>query len=374
MRSRVGLLVVGVVLAGAGALCAAGVPAAVSPGSPTGALVEGRCPTFSWGIVEGAESYELVIYGVEEESEDTKPFLRQSFPGSVHSWTPSLESCLEQGGQYAWSVRAVGGKAATDWSAPSLFEVAEGPSEAEVEAALQIVRQYVAEAGAEPPRNDRGPAAGESTPPSGPQVSEPPVSLVAAAGDSDMVVNGAAVVTTATFGGAVAAMNRQCPGALGSQDRFTDCHNGTVRDNNTDLYWLKDASCAELGRKDWNTAQTVVASLADGSCGLTDGSQAGDWRQPTIREFCSAWSLSELIPCPASARKDSLISSSNSEPPRVVNPNPFVGIVWIEMWEYWSSSAFIVGPLAWEVTLANGDVETAPKTKENFIWPVRFSQ
>ena len=374
MLSKVGLLVLGVVLIGASAIMAAEVPVTVSPGSSTGSRIGDPCPTFSWGESDGAKSYELVVYRLGEEGEEAQRVLRRDFPGTVDGWTPSLDQCLERGGEYAWTVRAVGETAASEWSAPSLFEVTSAPSEAEFEAALQIVRQYVAEVGVEDSRNDRGSAAGESTPPSGPQVSEPLASHAAPAGDSDMVVNGAAVVTTATFGGAVAAMNRECPGALGSQDRYTDCGNGTVRDNNTGLYWLKDASCAELGREDWDTAQAAVAALADGSCGLTDGSQAGDWRQPTIREFCSAWSLSELIPCPPSARKDSLINSQTLEPPRVNNPNPFVGIVWIEMWSYWSSTAFVVGPLAWDVTLANGDVETAQKSQENFIWPVRFSQ
>ena len=59
---------------------------------------------------------------------------------------------------------------------------------------------------------------------------------------------------------------------------------GTVLDCNcnTQLVWLKDASCADLagtdaeGLADWDTANAAAASLADGTCGLTDSSVAGD--------------------------------------------------------------------------------------------------
>ncbi|MCH7667483.1 MAG: hypothetical protein IH936_16340, partial [Acidobacteria bacterium] len=70
--------------------------------------------------------------------------------------------------------------------------------------------------------------------------------------------------------------------------RYTDCGNGTVRDNRVGLLLLEDASCAELlntdgeGRGTWSTAKSAAAALANGTCGLTDGSSAGDWRLPTV--------------------------------------------------------------------------------------------
>ena len=66
--------------------------------------------------------------------------------------------------------------------------------------------------------------------------------------------------------------------------RFTDMGDGTIRDNETGLIWLKNASCSELpgtdtsGRADWDTATAAAAGLENGTCGLTDGSAAGDWR------------------------------------------------------------------------------------------------
>jgi len=74
---------------------------------------------------------------------------------------------------------------------------------------------------------------------------------------------------------------------------FTDNGNGTVTDNRTCLIWLQDASCADLpgtdtnGKANWDTAKTAASSLANGTCGLTDGSQAGDWHLPTIQELQS---------------------------------------------------------------------------------------
>lgn len=65
--------------------------------------------------------------------------------------------------------------------------------------------------------------------------------------------------------------------------RFTDNTDGTVTDNLTGLIWLKDAGC--IGVRDNNSASAQAAALANGSCGLSDGSTAGQWRLPTIKEL-----------------------------------------------------------------------------------------
>ncbi len=65
---------------------ATGPPVAVSPGDASKlALIGDTCPTFSWGEVDGAKSYELVVYRIGEEGEEAEPVLRQTFAGSVSS-------------------------------------------------------------------------------------------------------------------------------------------------------------------------------------------------------------------------------------------------------------------------------------------------
>jgi len=75
--------------------------------------------------------------------------------------------------------------------------------------------------------------------------------------------------------------------------RFTDRGDGTVRDNLTGLIWLKDAGC--LGKVTWSEALTLSNALASGSCGLSDGSAAGDWHLPNFVELVSLlqWSRTE---------------------------------------------------------------------------------
>lgn len=122
-------------------------PVAVSPGHSEGlAVVEARCPTFSWSEADGAESYELVVYRISAEGEAAEPVLQERFEGSIESWTPSLERCLERGGRYGWSVRAVGPEQLSEWSAPRLFEIASAPRETEPEWAVTVVQEYLARA------------------------------------------------------------------------------------------------------------------------------------------------------------------------------------------------------------------------------------
>lgn len=141
---------------------AADAPVAVSPGHASSlALIEGRCPTFSWGAREVAEQYELAVYRLEGEEE--KPVLRLRLPGAVTSWTPSIDSCLESGGRYAWSVRAVHAGVTGGWSAPRLFEVMAGPTPMELETALRIVREHFGDSGVGDPEPERERVASPTT-------------------------------------------------------------------------------------------------------------------------------------------------------------------------------------------------------------------
>ena len=66
---------------------------------------------------------------------------------------------------------------------------------------------------------------------------------------------------------------------------FTDNGDGTVTDHQTKLIWLQDGNC--FGEKNWNDALSACQNLATGSCGLSDGSKAGDWRLPNLNELKS---------------------------------------------------------------------------------------
>lgn len=76
--------------------------------------------------------------------------------------------------------------------------------------------------------------------------------------------------------------------------RFVDNANGTVTDNLSGLVWLKNAAC--FAPSDWSSALTAANQLANGACGLTDGSSAGQWRMPNANELESLVDVSQFNP------------------------------------------------------------------------------
>ena len=133
--------------------------------------------------------------------------------------------------------------------------------------------------------------------------------------------------------------------------RFTDNVNGTVKDNLTGLIWLKDAYC--FGDTTWTNALSNANTLASPSCGLSDGSLAGNWRLPNIREL------------------QSLLDYGHANPPLPVG-HPFTGV---QPFNYWSSSTFVVFPgYAWFAGLGNGGIGFDIKLNGFYVWPVRGGQ
>jgi len=140
---------------------------------------------------------------------------------------------------------------------------------------------------------------------------------------------------------------------------FCDQGDGTVLDADTGLVWLKNAYC--MGLRKWAVAQTVVASLADGTCGLSDGSQAGDWRLPTKEEW------------------EALIDTTYA-PPAVTNAlgtgkwsqgDAFYHVLWGQKY-YWSSTTHPdYSDAAWIIHLADGGMWGHSKTSDCYVWPVR---
>ena len=101
--------------------------------------------------------------------------------------------------------------------------------------------------------------------------------------------------------------------------RFTDHGNGTVTDNLTGLIWMKDAGV--LGTKNWQDALTAAYGLAAPAAGLSDGSKAGDWRLPNVRELQSLVNYGSYNPAlPAS--------------------HPFTNVHKLNSDYYWSSTTY----------------------------------
>lgn len=143
--------------------------------------------------------------------------------------------------------------------------------------------------------------------------------------------------------------------------RFTDNNDGTITDNLTGLIWLKDANC--FGQKTWGQAIDECDGLSAGYCGLTDGSQAGDWRLPNRFEL------------------ESLLNLAYNHPPlsdtagtgHWSNGDPFNNV---QTSEYWSSTTFVWVPrYAYFVHMSNGSTPLEHyKTVPLYLWPVRGGQ
>lgn len=130
--------------------------------------------------------------------------------------------------------------------------------------------------------------------------------------------------------------------------RFTDNGDGTVTDNLTGLIWLKNAN--RFGARAWIQALGDCNNLADDGENLTDGSVAGDWRLPNVKELQSLIDFGRYSPAlpPGHPFSDGL---SNY---------------------YWSSTsaAYSTGN-AWQVGMNLGGVYQTGKGTSCFVWPVR---
>jgi hypothetical protein len=135
-----------------------------------------------------------------------------------------------------------------------------------------------------------------------------------------------------------------------ASSRFS-ASNGTVTDNLTGLIWLQNANC--FGQKFWTTALSDANGLATGSCSLTDGSSAGDWRLPNVKEL------------------QSLVDFSNTSP-SLPGGHPFSGV---QASSYWSSTSYTDATSnAWFVHFIGGFVVASSKTATDYVWPVRGGQ
>jgi hypothetical protein len=145
--------------------------------------------------------------------------------------------------------------------------------------------------------------------------------------------------------------------------RFTDNEDGTVTDNLTGLIWLKNANC--FGPKYWLDALDDSNGLADGGCGLTDGSVAGDWRLPNIKELQSL--IHYGVHGPALPNTDGTGKWAEGD--------PFTTVVFVDNKRYWSSTTTSIDTdFAFTISIGMGYVDAVPKEHEfvlRYVWPVR---
>lgn len=131
------------------------------------------------------------------------------------------------------------------------------------------------------------------------------------------------------------------------EPRFTDNLDGTVTDNLTGLIWLQDANC--FGLRNWGDAAADCNSLSSGSCGLTDNSQAGDWRLPSVNELISLINYEQKAPIWLSA-------------------NSFINV---EGLPYWTSTRFASTGDAHVALMDWGGIYDNGLMVENRVWPVK---
>jgi hypothetical protein len=110
---------------------------------------------------------------------------------------------------------------------------------------------------------------------------------------------------------------------------------------------LKNANCFDSQK--WTIALTSAKTLETGACGLSDGSTAGQWRLPSIKEL------------------QSLMDRSRSNPALPAG-HPFSGVAG----GYWSSSTYAnYNDYAWYASMHGGFVKGSYTKTNNNVWPVR---
>ena len=131
--------------------------------------------------------------------------------------------------------------------------------------------------------------------------------------------------------------------------RFTENGDGTVTDNLTELIWLQNANRSAI-TQNWSNAVIYCNSLADDGVDLTDGSVAGDWRLPNIKELMSLIDYGRYNPA-------------------LTSGHPFTGV---QSGYYWSSTTYASSTaIAFVVYPHGGHIYSNDKTNLYYVWPVR---
>jgi hypothetical protein len=140
-------------------------------------------------------------------------------------------------------------------------------------------------------------------------------------------------------------------GVASPTPRFTDNNNGTVTDKLTGLIWLKNVNYF-VNKRTWADALSAANNLKSGDPGLTDGSTAGDWRLPNVKELQSLFDYGHLYVLPVG--------------------HPFTGQM-MSLAPYWSSTTNANDTSkAWCVYFYDGLLITTYKANSSAnVWCVR---
>ncbi len=151
-------------------------------------------------------------------------------------------------------------------------------------------------------------------------------------------------------------IDEDCNGWDHPGHRFTDLGNGTVRDNDSGVIWLKDASA--LGLRTWYAAPRVIADFNAGTEFDAEEYTAGtytDWRLPDIDELDNFVNGTELIRWNYT-----------------IDPGNVYDFVAVQCSYYWSSTTYASDTSkAWDVYMGSGGVDLAGKGFNDYVWPVR---
>ena len=131
--------------------------------------------------------------------------------------------------------------------------------------------------------------------------------------------------------------------------RFTDNGDGTATDKLTGRIWLQDVNC--IGLTNWTDALSDASTLADGACGLTDGSLPGEWRLPNVREIVSVVDFNQWRIGPP---------AGHPFPPLKSFPGYRT-----------STNSGRFPDQAWVLIPGGGQVKILPKANVFDVWPVR---
>lgn len=146
--------------------------------------------------------------------------------------------------------------------------------------------------------------------------------------------------------------------------RYCENANGTITDTRSSLIWLKDGSCDDLGTNGngadtFTNANLAASQLAEGKCGLMDGSKPGDWRLPSKEEWEAMIDKSYTAPSLSNAAGNGQWEEGNL-------------FIAVKSEGYWTSTPEKNDAgFAWGVGLFGGVIVSANKNIEGNIWPVR---